>query len=123
MDAARREAEQILGGPLVVQIKRRRRISQDDRLRRVAQMALLYGDKGWSLERVGQAFGMSRERIRQLFAEYGIETRPVRGADAYRRAIGRRRAEHGRDADGANAGNADPDSGGAERGADRGAAV
>ena len=55
-----------------------------ERDHRAEQMRTLYEKHGWSLSDVGDAFGLVKERVRQIFQEYGYETRPIPGSLAYR---------------------------------------
>lgn len=52
---------------------------------RVADMYAMYGE-GASLRKVGNEFGLSAERVRQLFAENGLKTRSRMEARARKRA-------------------------------------
>lgn len=64
-----------------------RMISPYLKIRRAAQMWLLYDKHGWSLEKVGRAFDhMTKERVRQILVEHGYKSRPVHGSKAYRDA-------------------------------------
>lgn len=85
------EAEALIGEPLGA-VEFGRRSTMEQRLRRVAQMTVLYHDHNWSLERIAIAYDMSRERVRQVFAEHNVERRPMQGHLAYRATLARRRA-------------------------------
>jgi hypothetical protein len=89
----RSEAEALIGEPLGT-VEFGRRSTQDQRLRRVAQMVLLYHDHHWSLERIAIAYDVSRERVRQILTNHNIERRPMQGHLAYRRTLERRREQN-----------------------------
>lgn len=76
------QAETILDEPIVGGGNRRVR-APEAQLRRCAQMSILYHDNGWSLEQVGLAYGVSRERVRQIFEEYDLPTRAPNGHQTY----------------------------------------
>lgn len=54
--------------------------------KRVAAAYAMY-EAGATLEEVGQAFGVTRERVRQLFRQHGLPTRGVRGTYQMQRAL------------------------------------
>jgi hypothetical protein len=72
------DAETILGESLITRTR-----SEDQKTRRAAQMSILYHDNNWSLEKVGVAYNLSRERVRQVFVTYGMQTRAPLGSQHY----------------------------------------
>lgn len=74
------EAVNLLGEFLIKKAR-----TEEEKARRAAQMSILYHDNQWSLERVGVAYALSRERIRQIFETYGMETRAPLGSPQYNR--------------------------------------
>lgn len=78
----RESAESILGEPVIGSAGKRVR-TVELQLRRCAQMSILYHDHRWSLEQVGMAYGVSRERVRQIFDEHNLPTRAPNGHQTY----------------------------------------
>lgn len=79
-----RDAAMNVLGELLVGANDGRKVTTEElKTRRAAQMSILYHDNGWSLERVGLAYNLSRERVRQVFASYGLETRAPTGSMVY----------------------------------------
>lgn len=87
----RARAETILGEAVIGSVGRRVRTAEAQ-LRRCAQMSILYHDHAWSLEQVGMAYGISRERVRQIFDEYNLPTRAPNGHQTYDEVTQRREA-------------------------------
>lgn len=84
----RREAQHLIGEPLL-DLPAIKSVDESDKVRRAAQMSILYHDNGWSLERVGQAYALSRERVRQIFTAYNLPTRSPLGDSSYSRPFDR----------------------------------
>lgn len=89
-DIARNNAEALVGGPLVLNVSMGK-LGEESRTRRMAQMVVLYHDHRWSLDQVASAYGLTKERVRQLFDQYGLPRRDPDGATKYRRSIDARR--------------------------------
>lgn len=81
----------LLGEPLA-EVSFGIRSTQEQRLRRAAQMTVLYHDHNWPLEQIAIAFAMTRERVRQVLAAHRIERRPMQGHESYKATIARKRA-------------------------------